>query len=175
MNKYILSLAFGSLFISCNDVKSIGTKETTSDSEQIIAVTTDYNELFSLFTKEDNTLYVVNYWATWCTPCVEELPHFMEVNQEFSLRENFKMILVSLDKADELESDVQPFVQKNNITTDVYILSDNKRMTQWIPLVNEKWSGAIPATALYKNGQQVAFTEGQLTKEELKALINKHI
>ena len=175
MNKYILSLSVGSLFISCNDVKSIGTKETTSDFGQTIAVSTDYNELFSLFTKDDNTLYVVNYWATWCKPCVEELPHFMEVNQEFSSHENFKMILVSLDKADELESDVQPFVQKNNITTDVYILSDNKRMTQWIPLVNEKWSGAIPATALYKNGQQVAFTEGQLTKEELKALINKHI
>lgn len=175
MNKYILSLVFGTLLISCNDIKPITTKDTTSDSGQIIAVTTDYNELFSMFTKEDDQLYVINYWATWCQPCVEELPHFMEVNEEFSTHENFKMILVSLDKADELESDVLPFVQKNNITTDVYILSDNKRMTQWIPLVNEKWSGAIPATALYKNGQQVEFTEGQLTKEELKALINKHI
>jgi|SRR5690606_36997083 len=174
MKKYLVGFVIAAALVSCNNKKDSDGTNTEKAHEQV-SVITDYNQLFDKFTQNNELLYVVNYWATWCTPCVEELPHFMEVNQEFSDHPHFEMILVSLDKADALETEVKPFVSQNHISTDVYILSDNKQMTEWIPLVNERWSGAIPATALYKNGKQVAFTEGTLTKEELKDLINKHL
>lgn len=175
MIKYVLSLMFLNILFSCNQTKAIKEENITETKKQIAPVLTDYTQLFSKFSSESEKIYVVNYWATWCKPCIEELPHFMEVNKAFSKNVNFEMILVSLDKADARETDVLPFIEKNNITTDVFILSDNKRMTQWIPLVNERWSGAIPATAIYKNGKQVAFKEGQLSKNELTELINQHL
>lgn len=172
MKKTIATLIVSLVLFSCNKKNENITEESTLEQLTLI---TDYTQLFSKFKQQDNRLYVVNYWATWCKPCIEELPEFMSVNEEMKGNDNFEMILVSLDKADEINTEVKPFIENNNITTDVYLLSDNKRMTQWIPLVNEYWSGAIPATALYKNGEQVAFKEGQLTKDELKAIINKHL
>lgn|SRR5690606_36149886 len=160
------------VLFSCQSKKESTEKD---ESGQQIALITDYNDLFAKFTKDDDKLYVVNYWATWCKPCIEELPEFMEVNRELENENDFEMILVSLDKASALETDVKAFIKKNNISTDVYLLSDNKRQMEWIPLVNERWSGAIPATALYKNGKQLSFTEGTLTKEQLKELINKNL
>jgi thiol-disulfide isomerase/thioredoxin len=135
----------------------------------------NYDQLKKLIEKNDDTLYVVNFWATWCRPCLEELPHFLEINSEYAESGHFQMILVSLDKADLLETDVAKTITKLNIDTDVYILDDNKRMNYWIPAIDTTWSGAIPATVMYKNGIKKHFTEGQLTKKELKDIIEKHI
>jgi thiol-disulfide isomerase/thioredoxin len=135
----------------------------------------NYDELKEVIEKQDDKLYVVNFWATWCRPCVEELPHFMEVNKMYEVREDYQMILVSLDKADLKDTEVTRVIKKLNIDTDVYILSDNQRMNMWIPAIDSTWSGAIPATVMYKNGAQVHFTEGQLSKEELDNTIKKHL
>lgn len=173
MKKFIFGGMMSLLFLfACQSKKEPLVEQTEN---QQLTLITDYNDLFSKFTQKDDKLYVVNYWATWCKPCVEELPEFMEVNKELEGNPNFKMILVSLDKASALETSVKDFIEKNNIPTDVYLLSDNKRQMQWIPMVNERWSGAIPSTAIYKNGEQLEFTEGQLNKSELKSLIEKHL
>ena len=172
MKKIALSVLLMFVVFACQSKKN--TDEAIVSNEQLTLIT-DYNDLFAKFTQNDDKLYVVNYWATWCKPCVEELPDFMEVNNELKDHTHFKMILVSLDKASALETDVQSFIKKNNISTDVYLLSDNKRQMQWIPKVNERWSGAIPSTAFYKNGEQVAFVEGQLNKEQLKEIIHQHL
>lgn len=172
MRKIALSILLMFVVSACQSKKE--TDEAIASNEQLTLIT-DYNNLFAKFTQNDDKLYVVNYWATWCKPCVEELPDFMEVNNELKDNTNFKMILVSLDKASALETNVQDFIEDNNISTDVYLLSDNKRQMQWIPMVNERWSGAIPSTAFYKNGEQVAFVEGQLNKEQLKEIIQQHL
>lgn len=172
MKKIALSVLLMFVVFACQSKKE--TDEAIVSNEQL-ALITDYNDLFAKFTQNDDKLYVVNYWATWCKPCVEELPDFMEVNNELKDNTHFKMILVSLDKASALETDVQDFIKKNNISTDVYLLSDNKRQMQWIPKVNERWSGAIPSIAFYKNGEQVAFVEGQLNKQQLKEIIQQHL
>jgi len=144
-------------------------------SENQIIKTVNFEELEAIINEPTPTLQVVNFWATWCLPCVEELPGFMEVNKQYQADPNFKMLLVSLDKAAALETKVIPFVQKKGIVTDVYLLDDNKRMNHWIPAIDANWSGAIPATVLYKNGKKVAFVEGQLTQEELNNLIKSNL
>ncbi|MDO9153540.1 MAG: TlpA disulfide reductase family protein [Paludibacter sp.] len=134
-----------------------------------------YEELKSIIEQNDDVLYIVNFWATWCSPCVEELPDFMEVNAEFDKNPKFKMILVSLDNIKELESEVKPFIAKHKIGTNVYLLDDNKRMNEWIRAFHTDWSGSIPATAIYKNGKKLYFVEDKLNKTELKQLINKYL
>ena len=106
----------------------------------------DYEQLEVQFRKEDNTLYIVNFWATWCAPCVKELPHFMELNESFKEQENFKMILVSLDDAERLEDSVKEFVKLYKLETELYLLDDVTRMNEWIPAVDSLWRGSIPAT-----------------------------
>tara|TARA_B110000971_G_C19750995_1_gene381968 strand:+ start:286 stop:552 length:267 start_codon:yes stop_codon:yes gene_type:complete len=86
----------------------------------------NFDELQKILSTKKDKLVVVNFWATWCSPCVAELPHFMEVNNEYADQDSYEMILVSLDKASDLETSVRKMIDKLNITTDAYILDDNK-------------------------------------------------
>lgn len=121
--------------------------------------------------RKNDTTYVINFWATWCKPCVEEMPYFEEIhNTGFS--RPVKVILVSLDFENHLSSKVKPFVQKNNIQSEV-VLMNNTRYNSWIDLIDPSWSGAIPATMVRK-GDKVIFTEKSFQSfEELKEFINQ--
>lgn len=163
--KNILIFTFGIiLFSACSATKK----------EQVLAVV-NYDELKSVVQKNDDVLYVVNFWATWCGPCVEELPWFMEVNDELKDKANYKMILVSLDNADDLETHVRPFVTERKLSPDIYLLDDNKRMNFWIQDIDSNWSGNIPATVFYKNGKKLFFIDGQTDKETLRKTISQFI
>ncbi|MDD4990787.1 MAG: TlpA disulfide reductase family protein [Paludibacter sp.] len=146
-----------------------------AQSNKPIQKIVNFAQLQTVLQQNDNKLCVVNFWATWCKPCVKELPGFMEVNKTYRDKPGFKMILVSLDMASEMDTHVKAFLLKNNIDTDVYLLDDNKRMNEWIPAIDKKWSGAIPATVIYRNGRKVAFEEGELSKEELVKMINNYL
>jgi len=115
--------------------------------------------------QKNDTLYVVNFWATWCKPCVEELPYFDSIATTYN-NQPVKIILVSQDaKARALQ--VAQFMQKNKYTAEFFILSAGNPNV-WIDKIEPKWSGTIPATALYKNGIKVDFQEGDFPN--LKAL-----
>ncbi len=138
---------------------------------QVIKVV-NFEEFQPIIQKNNDTTYVINFWATWCIPCVKELPYFEDINSEFKDRK-FKMILVSLDFKSQMESSLIPFIEKKNIESEVILLSDPDANT-WISMVNEDWTGSIPATIIY-NKDHYSFTEGSLTYNELKETITKYI
>lgn len=180
--KYFLIIAASLLVISCgektesNDKSSPSKqKEKAKEQHEKVLKSVNYDGLLEVLHKNDDKLYVVNFWATWCVPCVEELPHFMEVNEAHKDNPNYQMILVSLDRSNQLETGVKSFIEKNNIPTDCYLLDDVKRMDYWISDIDQNWSGSIPITVLYKNGEKLFFKEGQLSKAELENVITKHI
>ena len=80
-----------------------------------------------------------------------------------------------MDNSIEIDSRVKPFLAKNNIEADVYILDDNKRMNEWIPAVDKNWSGAIPATVIYRNGKKLVFKESEMNKQQLIKLIKNYL
>lgn len=123
---------------------------------------------------EGDTLYVLNFWATWCKPCVDELPYFEKVGEEMA-DEKVRIVLVSLDFPDQIESRLEPFIEKHGLQNKVVFL-DAPRENEWIPKVSEEWSGSIPAT-LFVNPrtQEHSFFEGAFTYEELKEKINKEL
>ena len=135
----------------------------------------NFDKFESLVKKKDNKLYVINFWATWCRPCVMELPEFMEVNRMYHDNPKFKMILVSMDIAVEADSNVHQFLVKNKIDADVYLLDDNKHMNQWIPAIDKSWGGSIPATVFYRNGVKLEFKESKMQKSELIKIISKYL
>jgi thiol-disulfide isomerase/thioredoxin len=124
----------------------------------------NFNELEKLLYVNDDKIYVVNFWATWCAPCVKELPAFEKLNSNYK-NENVEVILVSLDFPSQLESKLIPFVKKKKIQSKVILMIDPDQDT-WIPKVNENWSGAIPATLIYNKGKR-QFYERSFTYQEL--------
>jgi len=137
-----------------------------SQSQSIEIVT--YDQLEERWSSNSDTLYVVNYWATWCGPCVEELPDFIAIHDEFK-DGPFKMLLVSLDFPKMIEKRVIPFIAEKNITPDVVLLDDNPNI--WINRVCEDWDGDIPVTQFIK-GDHYELHIGQLHKKELEDKIN---
>jgi thiol-disulfide isomerase/thioredoxin len=116
---------------------------------------------------------VVNFWATWCGPCLVELPHFMEVNKEFEKDSSFEMILVSLDPLKQMDK-VKKTIEKKNLKVKHYLLNDNARMNEWIPKLDPDWSGGIPATLFINQGKKVEFVDRMLKKDELQLIISKY-
>jgi thiol-disulfide isomerase/thioredoxin len=120
---------------------------------------------------QDDTLRVVNLWATWCKPCVEELPHFIAVGKELAEQgKRVKFLLVAVE--DRLEK-VQKFAQ--NQKGNFYVLTE-KDANVWIPQIDAKWEGEIPATLLISVSQNIrAFQAKSFTKTELEAFILSHL
>lgn len=122
--------------------------ETPSPYEAFpVPVYTTFSGLEPLFQKNNDTTYVINFWATWCKPCVKELPYFENLNQTHQ-NEKVKVVLVSLDFPRDLEKKLLPFLEKRELHSDVVVLLDAD-YNSWIDKVDPEWGGAIPATLIY--------------------------
>ena len=142
----------------------------TSSNDTIEIV--DFDGLYGKIDLSVDKTYVINFWATWCAPCVKELPYFEEVNKQ-SKDNNTEVILVSLDFPSQIESKLKPYLKKNKIKSKVILLDDSKINT-WVPKVSERWDGGIPAT-LIVNSSNYNFYPKPFEKEELFNEINKVI
>lgn len=172
--KYISCLLVIFLW-SCQDIsnKQVANQneqqaETHSDSLQIY----DFEGLKPFLNQQDETVYVINFWATWCAPCIKELPDFEKLGQDYKSG-NVKVILVSLDFPRQYDTKLKPFIKKHNLQSDVLVLNDVDA-NSWIPQVSSDWSGAIPATLIYNKEKRV-FYEQTFTYETLKTELNKFL
>ncbi|GGI26386.1 TlpA disulfide reductase family protein [Pedobacter mendelii] len=136
---------------------------TYSINAQVKLLTLD--DLDKRIAQGKDTTYVINFWATWCSPCVAELPDF-ETFHLANLKKPVKVLLVSLDFKSKLQKEVIPFVQNNNIKAEVFLLNEPDQQ-QYIERIDKKWSGAIPAT-LFVNKKVRRFYEKEFTEMELK-------
>lgn len=125
----------------------------------------DYNGFEKFLNQKDDKVYVINFWATWCAPCVKELPYFDELNMAYK-NKNVEVILVSLDFPHLYDKKLKPFIMEKKLSSKVIAL-DDADMNDWIPKVDENWSGSIPATIIYKNNEK-RFYEQSFTYEELE-------
>jgi thiol-disulfide isomerase/thioredoxin len=92
----------------------------------------------------NDTTYIINFWATWCAPCVKELPVFDTIANKFAGKP-VKVILVSLDFPKDVVGKLPNFIEKKGIKQEVLFL-DELYENEWIPKVDSTWQGNIPAT-----------------------------
>ncbi|MDD3566780.1 MAG: TlpA family protein disulfide reductase [Bacteroidales bacterium] len=161
----VLSLAI--LTISCGsnqgNEKGKASNDKSANTAPIPIV--DFEGVKPLLHKETDTLYIVNFWATWCAPCVKEIPYFEQIAAEFA-GSKLKVILINLDFPNHYENRLLPFVEKNKIQSKIVML-DDPDANRWINQVDPSWSGSIPATLIY-NQHQRKFFEQEFTYEQLK-------
>ncbi|HXC07006.1 MAG TPA: TlpA family protein disulfide reductase [Bacteroidia bacterium] len=118
--------------------------------------------------RNNDTLYVVNFWATWCAPCVKELPVFQRAYKLYA-SQKVKMIYVCLNAPKEL-AQVEKFANDKDLKPEVILISD-QNPNAWINKIDTSWSGTIPATVLYKHGVKQYFYEGECSPLKLDSLI----
>lgn len=132
-----------------------------------------FKELEQLRQSPGDTLYVVNFWATWCKPCIKEMPYFEAANQQYK-DQPVRVVLVSMDAVEDLKKRVMPFIKKRNLQSRLLLLDETDGNT-WIDKIEPKWSGAIPATLFFNNSRnQYYFVERELSEKELKQLIDTY-
>ncbi len=122
--------------------------------------------------RASDTVYVVNFWATWCMPCIKELPYFEKLNETYKDRK-VKVTLVSMDLPKQAESRLIPFIRKKKLRSEVVLL-DDPDANAWIEKVDPAWSGAIPATLIYNRNTR-KFYERTFTYEELETEVKQLI
>ncbi|SMO68529.1 TlpA disulfide reductase family protein [Solitalea koreensis] len=126
-----------------------------------------FSVLEQRYQQANDTTYVINFWATWCGPCVKELPNFLQLQNEFKT-DKLRVILVSMDFRSKLETNVEPFVKKMGGNCEVVLL-DEKDQGFVIDNVSEKWSGALPGTLIINKSKGIgSFYEQEFQYDELK-------
>lgn len=156
------------IFITASIVFTLGFGLQAQDIEVI-----KFNDLDRLITEKSDEYRIFNFWATWCKPCIAELPYFEEINRDF--KDDVKVYLISMDFSEDLDTKVSGFVQKKNLQSIIKLL-DETDYNSFIDRVSEQWSGAIPATLFVdsRNGNQ-KFHEGEFTREELRREVDQFI
>jgi len=112
---------------------------------------------------KSDTVYVINFWATWCGPCRKELPNMEKIHKDYT-GQKVKVLLVSLDFPNQQKS-LGQFLSSNQITAPVILLNEPDA-NAWIDKVDPSWSGALPATLIYK-GKDRLFFEKELSYQDV--------
>ena len=126
------------------------------------------------YSQKTDSIYVINFWATWCKPCVEELPYLQSITKKYADKK-VKLLLVSLDFASSFPDKIQSFANKQNIDADIVWLNETDA-DYFCNAIDKKWSGSIPATIIvnaatgYKKFYEQQFEEQAFEKELKKAL-----
>lgn len=173
--KYLTILILA-LLLSCKSepkneasISSVPEKAEAINEDLIIV---DFEGLKPYLNKEDDKTYIVNFWATWCAPCIKELPYFEEINAKYK-NDNVEVILVSLDFPHQYDSKLKPFIKENNLQSKIVVL-DDVDMNTWIPKVDENWDGAIPVTIIYNKDKREFYDQTftyDILENELKQFL----
>lgn len=145
----ILVVCFFALPVFGQSIKKI----KITDLEKIIA--------------ESKTPLIINFWATFCKPCMEEIPYFQKLGKKYE-NKGVKLLLVSLDMKDDFPGRVNAFIKKNKVVTPTAWL-DETNADYFCPRIDKAWSGAIPASLFINNRDSYRkFIEEPLSEEQLE-------
>lgn len=132
------------------------------------------NDVVKSYSAPNDTTYVVNFWATFCKPCNEEIPDFIRLAEKYK-KQRVKLLLVSLDLPSYVAVRLPAFIKKNNYKTNHVWLNETDADI-FCPMIDLKWSGAIPATIIVNNKTGYKkFTEDQISPEDFEKYLNEAI
>ncbi len=124
-------------------------------------------EVADFYATKKEGVYVVNFWATFCKPCMAEMPYLQSISKKYS-SQDVNLLLVSLDLPSFYPRKIKQFAKENKFTAPVVWLNETDA-DHFCPVIDKSWSGAIPAT-LFVNASTgyKKFVEGSLTEEQFE-------
>jgi thiol-disulfide isomerase/thioredoxin len=126
------------------------------------------------YIKTSETPVIINFWATYCVPCIEEIPYFLELTKKYEDK-GVKLILVSLDFEEAYPDKIRNFSVKRRFTAPIVWL-DETDADYFCPKIDNSWSGVMPATLFVNNKTGFrSFYEEKISREKLEEEINKLI
>lgn len=130
------------------------------------------DQLQQIIENRSDKIQVINFWATWCAPCVKELPLFEKLHKEGLAGINITLVSMDLD-LDPNPEKVYRFVTRKKLQSEVLLL-DAPNPNSWIDKVEKSWSGALPATIVInqRTGQR-KFIEKELHEGDLEKYIKE--
>lgn len=132
--------------------------------------TASASELAGLLKAAQGKIVVLNFWATWCPPCVEEMPALASFYNATS-REEVVFLSLSADDPATANTTVQEFMHKHDLPFDVHVLAERDPDALTSALGGEV-SGALPTTLIFnRKGQRVLTHDGIITQAELNEAI----
>jgi len=132
-------------------------------------------EIEDIIQKTDHPV-IISFWATWCAPCIQEIPYFQETVKRYE-DSNVEFVLVSLDFKGSYPSGIESFLKKKNFQASFYWLNETNA-DYFCPKIDPKWDGSIPATLFVNNKTGYRkFFDRQLTplqvEQEIKAQVKQ--
>jgi thiol-disulfide isomerase/thioredoxin len=126
------------------------------------------------YTSSKDTLYIINFWATWCAPCVHELPEFEALYHRYQGKP-VKVLMVSLDFKEDYPYKLSVFLKRKGLTPEVVWMSDTDPNV-FIPKIDNSWQGSIPATVIVGPGKDFKqFIEGTITEKQVSKIVDNVI
>ncbi len=131
-------------------------------------------DVVNYFKKNNDTVYVVNFWATFCKPCITEIPDFIRLVKKYE-GQKVKLLLVSVDLPGYYPAKIAAFAKKNNYKTNIVWLNETNADI-FCPAIDKKWSGAIPATIIVNNKTGYRkFVEDEMNAADFEAILKQAI
>jgi thiol-disulfide isomerase/thioredoxin len=109
-----------------------------------------YDELDAHLGKYAGQTLVVNFWATYCLPCIKEVPYFNELQEKYQ-SQNLKVVMVNLDFKGQLKARLDKFLDERSLNLEIVVLADQDADV-WIPRVMSDWDGGLPFTMILQKG-----------------------
>lgn len=125
-----------------------------------------FDEIAHIFNQKNDTVYLINFWATTCPPCLKELPMFDKIKEKYKDKK-LRIYLVNIDDKERFESAVIPYVKKLHPSNKVFSLLDDD-YTTWTAKINPEWYGALPYTVIYNKDKRKYFFGAFKNEEELE-------
>ena len=110
----------------------------------------------------EHDIVVINFWATWCEPCVEEIPVLIRLAEQ---RKDIRVIGISMDEVKN-EALVRRFIRQHHITYPI-VLRQGEDFEQMVNSIDPGWIGGLPATFVFKDGKRIYSRAGPLNEKEL--------
>jgi thiol-disulfide isomerase/thioredoxin len=144
------------------------TERTAAQNANLPPVTrVDFAGLQALLKREPeaNRPLLINFWATWCTPCVEEFPELVKIDQEFRPR-GLDFVTISLDDLAEINREVPKFLAQMKAEMPAYLLKTSDEDAA-IALVAPDWKGGLPFTILLDATGKTAYSRMGVVKPDI--------
>ena len=139
------------------------------DREPVSLSKIELEELKAIAANETEMLRVVNVWATWCGPCLEELPEFVTINRMYRGRK-FEMVTISIDAHKDQDKALRVLTKTNVSCRNVLFNSGDR--DELFETLDPEWEGGFPYTVLIAPGGKIVYRkQGQIDAEELKQAI----